>query len=344
MTALVADLRACLLDPDAPPVLQQSAARHLAVLARAGVRGADPDEWWGMRPLTQAPGRRDPATPVNLSGTSLDRLVTCPLQWFMQHEAAGETARSVAMGFGSVIHALAHEVARGRTEPDLAALDDRLDRVWDQLGFQARWQSPREREEARAALGRLLDWLAADRGRTLVDTEVPFEVEVAVELNVPVTTTGGNATEPDVVSVPVLLRGFIDRLEVDADGQAWVVDFKTGKTSPTRTELPTHAQLGVYQYAVEHGALAERGLRTSGGAELVHLRKDAPRGEPGPLVQQQTRLASQGDGRVFVDDLLDDALTVITQERYPARPGDGCRFCDFHLICPAQAGREQVVT
>ena len=339
MTALVADLRAALLDPTAPPGVHDAAAAHLAALARAGVRGADPDDWWGMRSLTQAPGTRDPQTPVRLSGTSLDQLVTCPLQWFLQHEAAAETARSVAMGFGSVIHALADEVAHGRTDADVAVLDARLERVWDQLGFQARWQSPRERAEARAALDRLLQWIAADRGRTLVDTEVEF----SVDLTVPLVVRDEVAGSTDAVDVPVRLRGFIDRLEVDADGQVWIVDFKTGKHPPSKNALPEHVQLGVYQYAVEHGALAELGLSVSGGAELVHLRRDAEKGAAGPLVQQQVRLEPDDDGRVFVDELLDDALTVITQERYPARPGDACRFCDFHLICPAEAGRDQVV-
>ena len=73
------------------------------------------------------------------------------------------------------------------------------------------------------------------------------------------------------------LHGYADRLELDDDGRVVVVDLKTGKYPPTDKALPSNPQLGLYQLAVDHGAvddLVAGDGPASGGAELVQLRKD----------------------------------------------------------------------
>src|SRR5206468_2247442 len=82
----------------------------------------------------------------------------------------------------------------------------------------------------------------------------------------------------------VLLRGRLDRLEIDSDQRLHVVDLKTGKTLPGKGDIPHHPQLGLYQLAVREGAL---GGRAVGGAELVQLRHD---GDHGAKVQSQDAL------------------------------------------------------
>ena len=89
----------------------------------------------------------------------------------------------------------------------------RLDTVWDQLAYDAPWQSDQQRTAAREALERFLTWHAADRGRTLVATEIGFELPLQVE------------------GRDVLMRGSMDRVEVDAEQRVHVVDLKTGKTA-----------------------------------------------------------------------------------------------------------------
>ena len=55
----------------------------------------------------------------------------------------------------------------------------------------------------------------------------------------------------------VVLHGYADRLEVDDDGHVVVVDLKTGKYPPTDKSLVENPQLGLYQHAVNNGALDE---------------------------------------------------------------------------------------
>jgi RecB family exonuclease len=222
------------------------------------------------------------------------------------------------MGFGNVVHALAHEIGQGRTEPVLDALMARLDTVWHQLAFDAPWQSQQQREQAREALVQLLGWLAQDRGRTLVGTEEEFEVGLAV----------GDRE--------VLLRGKMDRVEVDADGRVHVVDLKTGKTQVSRDDVARHPQLATYQLAVRHGAFGER---TPGGAELLQLRQVTA---SGAKVQSQDAI---GDGPGWVEELLETAVRRIVTETFPPEVDENrCKRCAFARVCPSQPEGRQVVS
>ena len=197
----------------------------------------------------------------------------------------------------------------------------RLDKVWNQLAYDAPWQSEQQYDQAREALRRFLLWHVDSRGRELVATEVPFQVAVPV----------GAST--------VLLRGFMDRVELAADGKVHVVDLKTGKQPFTGAEIKEHAQLATYQLAVRHGALDERlQLRPEvGGAELVLLRVDD---RSRPKVQGQSALEPSPS---WFDSLLETAVDQVVSEQFPATPQDRCDRCEFRRCCPAQPDGRQVV-
>ena len=327
LTALVATLRRRAVDPAASPGLRAAAATRLARLAVATdhlgeplVPAADPDRWWGLHEVTtgDVPVSEEP---LRLSGTSLAGLGECPLKWFLEHEVHAESATSAAMGFGGVVHALAHEVATGRTPADLETLVTRLDTVWRQLAFDAPWQSRQQRDEAREALRRFLLWHSASRDRVLVATEVGFDVAI------------------EVPSGTVRLRGFMDRVELDRDGRVHVVDLKTGKRAPSAVELTEHPQLGSYQLAVRQGALDEQlpDRPEVGGAELVMLRLDGPKGAKVPA---QAALQA---GTTWVEELLETAVRRIVGEQFPPTPQERCERCAFRRCCPAQPDGRQVV-
>ncbi|MFT2015216.1 ATP-dependent helicase [Streptomyces sp. 796.1] len=286
--ALVAELRATTVDPQASAALRDAAAQRLAKLAALRddeghplVPAAHPYRWWGLAETTRsAAPLRDRTAPVTLLGSALDQLVnTCSLQWFLGREVKAEPPSTAAQGFGNVVHVLADEVASGRTPADLAVLMERLDSVWDALAFDAPWKSRQEKENARAALERFLHWHVMERGgRTAVGSEHSFDVTL------------------EVAEHRVRIRGSMDRVERDADGRAYVVDFKTGKQPVTRDAVAHHPQLAVYQLAVREGAVDDLfgGVRPEpGGAELVQLRQGAARkagGETLPKVQAQEPL------------------------------------------------------
>ncbi|MCX5461035.1 ATP-dependent helicase [Streptomyces sp. FT1] len=336
VAALVAELRATTVDPRVSATLREAAAHRLAKLAaltdedgRPLVPTAHPDRWWGMREPTrsQVP-LRDRDAPVVLSGSALDQLAnTCALQWFLGREVKADAPASAAQGFGNVVHVLADEVASGRTPADLDVLMERLDSVWDALAFDAPWKSVQEKENARQALERFLEWHTLDRaGRTPVASEHDFDV-----------TLGAGPYE-------VRIRGSMDRVEQDPRGRAYVVDFKTGKQAPTAAEVAHHPQLAVYQLAVTEGAVDPLfdGVRPEpGGAELVHLRQPAPKKEGGdalPRVQHQS--SPEGE---WVGDLLATAAGKVLDERFTPTTGQHCAHCSFRSSCSAREEGRQVV-
>nr|WP_251020428.1 ATP-dependent DNA helicase [Streptomyces sp. ISL-98] len=334
---LVAELRATTVDPAATPALRDAAARRLARLAALAdedgqplVPSAHPYRWWGLYEPTQSSiPLRDRDQPVALSGSALDQLAnTCSLQWFLGREVKADAPATAAQGFGNVVHVLADEVASGRTPADLAVLMERLDSVWDALAFDAPWKSQQEKEHARVALERFLQWHVMDRGgRTTVATEHDFDVTLEA---------GG--------SYEVRIRGSMDRVEEDAEGRAYVVDFKTGKSTPTRDEVAHHPQLAVYQLAVREGAVDDAfgGTRPEpGGAELVQLRQAAAKkdgGEALPKIQAQEPLAGE-----WVGDLLATAAGRVLDERFAPATGQHCTHCAFRASCSAQPEGRHVI-
>jgi hypothetical protein len=116
-----------------------------------------------------------------------------------------------------------------------------------------------------------------------------------------------------------------------------VVDLKTGKYPFTKQQVAEHAQLGVYQLAVEAGAadhlLGEHGPGRSGGAELWQLRIDRA---GAPLVQAQDPQPADEHGVTQVQQQLMEATEIVRSERLVARGGEHCRNCSFHALCPVQ--------
>ncbi|WP_327239817.1 ATP-dependent helicase [Streptomyces sp. NBC_01318] len=329
VAALVAELRATTVDPDASDALRDEAAHRLARLAALTddegqplVPSAHPYRWWGLyEPTRSVVPLRDRDHPVALSGSALDQLAnTCALQWFLGREVKADAPATAAQGFGNVVHVLADEVASGRTPADLAVLMERLDSVWDGLVFDAPWKSQQEKEQARVALERFLRWHVMDRtGRTPAASEHDFDVTL------------------EAGEYEVRIRGSMDRVERDADGRAYVVDFKTGKQAPTKDEVARHPQLAVYQLAVREGAVDEifDGHRPApGGAELVQLRQPAPKKEGGdtlPKVQAQEPPTTE-----WVSDLLATAAGRVLDERFTPTTGQHCTHCTFRGSCSAQ--------
>ncbi|MGW4085565.1 ATP-dependent helicase [Streptomyces sp. NPDC004822] len=339
VAALVAELRATTVDPRASEALRRAAALRLARLAaladddgRPLVPAAHPYRWWGMfEPTESKVPLRDRDQPVVLSGSALDQLAnTCSLQWFLGREVKADAPATVAQGFGNVVHVLADEVASGHTPADLAVLMERLDSVWNALAFDAPWKSEQEKANARAALERFLRWHVMDRaGRTPVASEHDFDVTL------------------EAGDFEVRIRGQMDRVEADADGRAYVVDFKTGKQAPTAAEVARHPQLAVYQLAVREGAVDEvfDGARPEpGGAELVQLRQGAARRDGGdtlPKVQAQQPL--DGPEGEWVGDLLATAAGKVLDERFTPTAGQHCTHCAFRASCSARPEGRHVV-
>ncbi len=305
----IAELRRIGESTDDPEVVKRVAEQLSRLSQHPAGRAAHPDRWWGLveRTTTDVPVR-DPDEPLRLSGSQMNTLTKCALQWFAGHEAKGDRGTSAAQGFGSIVHALAAEAVRSGVEPDVAELSSHLDDVWGALGL-APWISLRERREAVEALEKFVQWHRKNT-REVLAVEHEFDVTIDVD---------GRQTQ---------FTGSMDRVERTEEG-IHVVDFKTSKKAMKAKEAEANPQLGVYQLAVEAGGT--EGLAAglpAAGAELVYLRTDTKsasiRTQPG---------APAGTTTAF--EQVREAVRLIGAEEFAATVGDACGYCAFKRICPA---------
>jgi ATP-dependent exoDNAse (exonuclease V) beta subunit len=324
LAGLVAELRRTVTDPETAPALSAAAASRLAMLATTRVGNhpvapqADPALWWGTRaPSLSEQPLRESGEPLRLSASDLDTIDECAVRWFFEREAGGSTLSNSAQGVGLIVHALADRISRDELPADTddqGALLAYVDQVWDQITFRTLWAKGRERDALATALARFVRWHLRDRGRSLLATEQEFVTRIDL---------------PDGEQVE--LRGTADRLEVDAEGGLVIVDLKTGKYAPTGPKVKEHVQLGLYQYAAEHGAFdGVAGDAPVSGAELVQLRASTT---DEAKVQVQT---PHDVGRTGMEARLVDVALMLRREEFEAHAGEHCRRCTFTIICPVK--------
>ncbi|MGH1548257.1 ATP-dependent helicase [Leifsonia poae] len=231
------------------------AAAALARLAEAGVEGADPSSWYGLlEPSTTEPlvDLDDPEAVVRVSPSRLETFEKSPLAWFVDTMAASPSG--LAAGIGTVVHAVMEEASTS-DDRDLSVerLWQGIEKRWGELAFESPWLEEKERRRTRTLTAGVSEYLRdfERAGGTLLGSEGSFELRV------------GRA----------LVRGTIDRVERTPDGTVVIVDLKTGNRTPSAAEAAEHAQLGAYQLAMEHGAVAQAGGLPSGGAKLLFVAK-----------------------------------------------------------------------
>ncbi len=122
------------------------------------------------------------------------------------------------------------------------------------------------------------------------------------------------------------LRGIIDRLELDADGELVVTDFKTGRAPGENYESRRLAGVQFYAWLCEQ-VLGRRPARV----QLLHLR------EPVAIVSvptdQSVRAMAGRTSAVWAA-----VERACAEEDFRPRPSKLCDYCSFKAYCPAFGG------
>jgi putative RecB family exonuclease len=122
------------------------------------------------------------------------------------------------------------------------------------------------------------------------------------------------------------LRGVIDRLELDADGELVVTDYKTGSVPSEFWEAKSLS--GVHIYAL----LCERMLgKRPARVQLFYLSK------PEAIIATPTDQSIRGVERK-TNAMRAAILNACEREDFRARPGRLCEYCSFQAYCPAFGG------
>ena len=344
LRALVAELRQYAQLDGRHAAESVEAARVLAGLAAVepSVPGAHPDSWWGLAPLSSGERIVPPGGTVFVSPSKVETVQKSPLDWFIQ-AAGGEAATDFARSLGTLVHAIAQDL------PDASGAEyvAELVRRWPTLGMKDNWEGRLDFQRAEAMVRKLAQYILVMRseGRSLVGVERDFEVKLPdiVDDPQPGTEAPAGADAEPAVRFSVL-RGQVDRLEIDSEGRLVIVDLKTGKRQPSKAELSRHPQLGAYQAAVLAGGFTEPGTPAGGvqpgGAVLAQLGTS----NKSPGIQVQEPLDGSGNWAL---DMVDEAAQLMSGSHFearhdPAKSGHGGHGCRLPEVCPLCPRGKQV--
>jgi len=322
------------------------AAAQLRVLAENGVPGADPSEWYGVRPAsTLAPLRDLDETFVRVSPSRIDGFESCGLEWAIG-ALGGDTVTSASAGLGTLLHAALERVPEGGADAMRAVVDER----WGELDFETPWIAEKERRRIDEYIERLDTYLTQVRaqGGRVIASEAPFRFAVSV--------TDGSIVAGDDAYAPghAVIGGVIDRVETypsgsgehpaargrgfkamraqdESDGRVVVVDLKSGKSEErvADAKVTTDAQLSAYQIAVEQGLVEGARPDSLAGARLVVVSKT--------LAKSNYRVAHQqallGDERDEFLARVAEAARGMAASSFTAAVEDHCQGDRYAPIC-----------
>jgi RecB family exonuclease len=339
---LIANLRRTLSSPETSEALKLAAANQLAQLLQ--IDGtvffhANPDKWWGV--LEQTENLRPVNAQVSISASGITAIEHCPAQWFLERKLNALSQSATPMIFGNALHAIAQGLSAGDLAYDISAIDDQLDRLWPGMGYEAAWESSRERTAAHDASVRLLTWMLEHKDQmSITESALSWKTKVDVE------NSDGSSREVDIA-----ITGRADRIEFTENG-IMVFDFKTSKEAKKTKELFKDVQLALYTYLLEHGnytkdevAVTREPSQEVKGAALVQLRVGEQDNSDLAMVQQVSPETHDENSPVTLTQRLGKAALVVLDERYEARYEDQkCKLCKVRMLCPATPEGKQVLS
>ncbi|HYI62754.1 MAG TPA: PD-(D/E)XK nuclease family protein [Acidimicrobiales bacterium] len=122
------------------------------------------------------------------------------------------------------------------------------------------------------------------------------------------------------------LVGIIDRLELDADGELVVTDYKTGKAPTDRYEQGKLGGIHFYSLLCE-----EMFGRRPARVQLLHLN------EPVAITAVPTDQSTRGL-RTRVGAIWDAVTRACAHDDFRPKPGPLCNWCSFQQWCPQFGG------
>nr|WP_185732033.1 PD-(D/E)XK nuclease family protein [Actinomyces bowdenii] len=279
---------------------------------------ASPDlDFAGPRPT--GPGSRGghgPGRRAALSPSRAKDFMQCPLMFRLRTVDRLPEPGSLATHKGTVVHAVLERLY------DLPAPRRSREAALDLLPGQ--WEAHRDRSPEVMELfeggpAQVESWL--EEARALIGTyfslENPTRLEPAErELLVQTETSDG-----------LLLRGFVDRLDVAPDGAMRVVDYKTG-----RSPHPRYMQDALFQMRFYALVLWRLRGRAPARLQLIYL-KD------GRTLTHDPRTPELESAETRISRIWDEIEDCARAGDFRPRRSRLCDWCAFQAQCPLFGGR-----
>ena len=243
--------------------------------------------------------------PLQLSSSAIDCYDRCPQRYMFQYSWSIAGGPHAMATFGNVMHTTVREMVdeiKKRGKVTLAEVEAIYDRHWSDSGFIDDYHKEEYKKEGRRQLEAF--W----KTYSIAPADVLYQ-EKKFELPL----------DNDVV-----VTGRIDQINRISGKKVEIIDYKTGKAKDKKAAAKD-LQLGIYALAVE---------------EILEL-------DPARLVlyslTSNEAVESTRDSKALKEtrEKIAEVADRIRARDFPAKPGFGCKFCDYRPICPSH---EQLVS
>ena len=291
-----------------------------------------------------------------ISPTRLETWASCPFRYFLGYvlrlgalDSPDDITTINALDRGNLIHKILEEFMRQTTAGNLLPPPDGTWSEQDRLRLMRLAEDAFADAESRGVTGKKLLWelVKHDIRDDLIafldeDSKVRSEHQTG---KLQVEAGFGVGHDSPVVwdeETQLRFRGYIDRVDVSADGSsALVIDYKTGRSqfydglNQDPIDRGRHLQLGVYSLAAKQlvplASRIQAAYWFATGAGNFRL---AP-ADPFDIDDEETGKRF----RVGVKTIVDGIQSGV----FPANPGEpgfggyeNCLFCDFDSLCPSR--------
>jgi putative RecB family exonuclease len=253
------------------------------------------------------------ALPMSLSPSSVSAFTSCPLAFKFSYLDRLPEPPSVAASRGTLVHRALERLhdrppAERSLDAGLVDLDDATAELRDHPEFagleldEGQWET--FRQEAAVLVERYFE-LEDPRTVRAIGLEIKLEARINDRFKI---------------------RGIIDRLELDADGELIVTDYKTG--AAPREQHERARLVGVQIYAL----LCEQNFgRRPKQVQLLYL------STPEAIIAQPSEQSITGVTRKT--EAIYQAITrACTKDDFRPQRSALCSYCTFKPYCPAYGG------
>jgi DNA helicase-2/ATP-dependent DNA helicase PcrA len=243
------------------------------------------------------PPANRPEEKLQLSASAIETYDACPQKFLFSHYLKIPTGPQPALTFGNIMHQCARRYFELRRQGPVKfeQIQAHFEQSWKGAGFEDKYQ-----EQAYKKAG--LEQLRVFVSRHEAVTVLPLASEAHFALNL-----------GDVV-----LEGRIDQINPLPDHSVELIDYKTGRP-PSQKDADKSLQLSVY-------ALAARDQMHFNPTRLTFY--SLTNNEPVRSVRTLRDLD-------LVVSEIREVAAQIRRQSFPPKPGFGCKYCDYVLICPA---------